>query len=149
MLKKIKYIIKKENEDIIRINFITYLNNLCSKNNIDFNNYIKYFIDNWKDNIDIHKNFTCNISLETMSDPVVVSSGYSYEKYMIEDYMKKQHNNEILDPTNKAILNKNIIIQNKNLKSVIKYYLNNNPILYDSLNDLNWRNYELLIPDNI
>lgn len=65
--------------------------------------------------------YICPITLRIMEDPIICSDGYSYDKQSIINLKN------MVSPKTGEILNKDIIIPNKNLKQLIIKYNKNNP----------------------
>ena len=61
----------------------------------------------------------CPISLEIMEDPVICSDGHTYDRKSILLLFKK---NNPKSPKTRKILDKNILITNYNIKSIIENY---------------------------
>ena len=78
---------------------------------------------------------TCPISLDIFHDPVIVSSGRTYER----EYIMKIINDKCVDPLTRERLNKNIIIQNNlinNIKNEFNSGINFNEIVFNKIIDL-------------
>ncbi|EAR93625.2 U-box protein (macronuclear) [Tetrahymena thermophila SB210] len=67
--------------------------------------------------------FTCIFTLDLMVNPVITSSGLSYEKSLLEDHVKV---NGDVDPTTRAQINFKKCIENKDLKSAIQDFKSKN-----------------------
>lgn len=63
--------------------------------------------------------FLCPITLDLMTDPVMASDGYTYERSVIEDWFKKGHKTS---PKTNQTLQYDFLIPNYNLKSLIQEY---------------------------
>ena len=78
-----------------------------------------------KNEEDIPQNYICPISYEIMIDPVITPYGISYDRESIEKWLTKND----LDPIAHQKLNKNMLIPNYALKSLIEEYINANKII--------------------
>ncbi|RDD45295.1 WD repeat, SAM and U-box domain-containing protein 1 [Trichoplax sp. H2] len=86
-------------------------------------NQILRAIQELKDRLDnsIPDEFLCPISREVMTDPVVASDGYSYQRQAIESWLNG--GNRLTSPMTNAPLNASLLIPNKTLKSLIQKHL--------------------------
>jgi hypothetical protein len=93
-------------------------NKLISKKRLLFfeENYLKI---TFKNNKNIPIDLCCPISLEIMEDPVICSDGHTYDRKSILLLFKK---NNPKSPKTRKILDKNILITNYNIKSIIENY---------------------------
>ena len=66
----------------------------------------------------------CPISDELMEDPVILESGFTYERSSIEKHFQV---NGAFDPLTREECNKNIIIPNKKIKHATEEFLRENP----------------------
>lgn len=72
---------------------------------------------------DIPGEYICPITLEIMSDPVIASDGFSYDRSAIESYFNSRSSYQIKSlRTNEPFANKNLVA-NVQLKLAIKSYL--------------------------
>jgi len=111
---------ENNNEDILE-NFYNQNNNNNNNNNINKN---KKEIIKLKNEEDIPQNYLCPISYQIMTDPVITPYGISYDRESIEKWLI---NNKI-DPIAHKKLNKNMLIPNYALKSLIEEYIKDNKI---------------------
>ena len=65
-----------------------------------------------------------------MSDPVLLSSGFSYERSAI---MKHFSYNGWTDPVTREDVRQDVVIENRNLKKAIEYFLKSNPWAYNHM----------------
>jgi hypothetical protein len=98
-------------------------NNVNKLQNNNKNNKIKEKIK-LKNEDDIPQNYICPISYEIMIDPVITPYGISYDRESIEKWLI----NHDMDPIAHKKLNKNMLIPNYALKSLIEEYINANKI---------------------
>jgi hypothetical protein len=77
-----------------------------------------------KNEDDIPQNYLCPISYEIMIDPVITPYGISYDRESIEKWLTDKD----FDPITHKKLNKNMLIPNYALKSLIEEYINANKI---------------------
>lgn len=63
-----------------------------------------------------------------MEDPVILTSGFTYEKSEIEKHFKINGN---FDPLTREEVNPNVLIQNKNLKHSIEEFIRKNPWAFE------------------
>ena len=77
-----------------------------------------------KNEDDIPQNYICPISYEIMIDPVITPYGISYDRESIEKWLI----NHDMDPIAHKKLNKNMLIPNYALKSLLEEYINANKI---------------------
>jgi len=78
---------------------------------------------------------TCPISLEIFHDPVIVSSGRTYER----EYITKIINDKCVDPLTRQSLKKNIIIKNyliNNIKKEFNFGINFNENVFNKIIEL-------------
>ncbi|KAI3489983.1 hypothetical protein L1887_45898 [Cichorium endivia] len=73
-------------------------------------------IETYYDNKVVPKEFSCPISLQLMQDPVIISSGQTYERTSIEKWM--QAGNDVCPKTRQILANKTLI-PNFALRSLI------------------------------
>ncbi|MDB4346970.1 hypothetical protein OAA30_00305, partial [bacterium] len=76
---------------------------------------------------DIPIEFKCPISLFIMKNPVIASDGNTYELSSLESLFK--NNESAISPLTREILNKNILIPNKNIKKLIDDLLSEDPLV--------------------
>ena len=77
-----------------------------------------------KNEDDIPQNYLCPISYQLMTDPVITPYGISYDRKSIEKWLKVNK----IDPIAHKKLDKNMLIPNYALKSIIETYINDNKI---------------------
>ena len=78
---------------------------------------------------------TCPISLDIFKDPVIVSSGHTYER----EYILKIINDKCLDPITREPLNKTLIIDNylvNNIKKEFNSGINFNETVFNKITEL-------------
>ena len=63
-----------------------------------------------------------------MEEPVILSSGFTYEKSEIERHFKINGN---FDPLTREEVDPKVLIQNKNLKHAIEEFLRKNPWAFE------------------
>ena len=71
------------------------------------------------DSYEYPKEYECCITLSIMSDPVVASDGFSYERFAIEEWLTRCNTS----PQTNEILDKNILIPNHSLRFIISPFL--------------------------
>ena len=76
---------------------------------------------------DIPTEYKCPISLFIMKNPVIASDGNTYELSSLESLFK--NNESVTSPLTREILNKNVLIPNKNIKKLIDDLLIKNPLI--------------------
>lgn len=64
--------------------------------------------------------YCCFITKKLLKDPVIVSSGFSYERSALSEYIQK---NQWRDPRTGTILEKDLIYNNINLKQAIETFV--------------------------
>lgn len=74
--------------------------------------------------------FICRITEELMHDPVLLSSGFSYER---EAIMKHFSYNGWNDPVTRENVRQDVIVENRNLKKAIENFLKQNPWAYNHM----------------
>jgi len=116
---KLKYLFDKNNNN----NIFNIVNKYENDNNINYN--IKYNIIKKKNTKSeqqpvesILQSLKCPISYEIMSDPVITSDGFTYERSSIERWFI-DHNTSPM--TNKILVNK-LLIPNIILRNLIELY---------------------------
>lgn len=57
-----------------------------------YNQILRYEADEDDDEAKAPREFTCAISQQLMHDPVVASDGETYERWFIENWIKKETN---------------------------------------------------------
>lgn len=70
----------------------------------------------------------CRITDEIMEDPVILESGFTYEK---EQILKHFRFNGNVDPLTGEQVNPNVLITNKNIKQASQDFLIKNPWAYN------------------
>lgn len=73
-----------------------------------------------KDSEGIPYILTCPLTLEVMKDPVVCSDGNTYERDAIKAHLAKKNTS----PLNREIMDKNVMISNQSVKSLIDIWRN-------------------------
>lgn len=76
---------------------------------------------------EIPTEYKCPISLFIMKNPVIASDGNTYELSSLESLFK--NNESVASPLTREILNKNVLIPNKNIKKLIDDLLIENPLI--------------------
>eukprot|EP00897_Mesotaenium_endlicherianum_P007073 jgi/Mesen1/6394/ME000329S05558 len=76
-------------------------------------------------NVVIPDDFKCPISLELMRDPVIVSTGQTYDRQYIEQWLKEGHKT---CPKTQQVLTHPILIPNYSLRSIIAQWCETNGI---------------------
>ena len=114
--------LQEENNDDLLENFYNQNNINNNKNNNNNNN--KKEIIKLKNEEDIPQNYLCPISYQIMTDPVITPYGISYDRESIENWLKINK----MDPIAHKKLDKNMLIPNYALKSLIEEYINANKI---------------------
>jgi hypothetical protein len=84
----------------------------------------------------ISENLTCPISLEIMTNPVVLSSGHTYEKDEIEKYFTKHGRKDPM--TDEAV--QGPLIENINLRHAIEHFIEDHPWSYQHSESDNYHN---------
>ena len=79
---------------------------------------------------DVPPYLRCVISDELFKDPVVIQSGFTYERACIVEHFKRLG---AFDPTTREQVNTNIIIPNHTLKQACEDFLSKNPWAYDHM----------------
>uniref|UniRef100_A0A7S1KT44 U-box domain-containing protein n=1 Tax=Percolomonas cosmopolitus TaxID=63605 RepID=A0A7S1KT44_9EUKA len=72
--------------------------------------------------IDIPDDFICPLTHEIMTDPVITTAGYSYERSAIEKWLERSD----CDPSSREVVNVNVLTPNRNLKSQICDFIEKN-----------------------
>lgn len=80
-----------------------------------------------KQRIGIPIEYKCPITLFIMKNPVIASDGNTYERSSLEDLFKEQ--DMVNSPLTRELLDKNILIPNKNIKKLIDDLLIENPLI--------------------
>ena len=80
------------------------------------------------------KEFTCPISYDLMLEPVVASSGNTYERVAILEHFEDKNTDPL---TNRALDNKNLI-DNNNIRSIINRFVDNFEKKYDEAQIKRW-----------
>ena len=70
---------------------------------------------------EIPKEFLCPITMEVMSDPVIISDGHSYERAAILAWLEKNNKS----PMTNVVLNNKDVFTNFALRSLIRNYMDN------------------------
>jgi len=78
----------------------------------------------------------CSISDELMEDPVVIQSGHTYERAMIEKHFQT---NGGFDPITRQEVDRSVLIQNHMLKKASEDYLARNPWAYQHVMNEDYR----------
>lgn len=76
---------------------------------------------------EVPESLCCAITMEIMRDPVMTTSGISYERTAILTHFETNGN---FDPITRKECNPWEVISNVNLKKYIEIYLDNNPWAY-------------------
>jgi STIP1 family protein 1 len=76
----------------------------------------------------IPEHLLCPISDDLMVEPVVISSGFTYEKSEIQKHFQINGN---FDPLNREEVDGKLMITNFNIKHATEEYLRENPWAYE------------------
>ncbi len=84
---------------------------------------------------DPYRNIKCPLSLQIMAEPVFASDGSTYEKEMLEMLFSDANDKglEATSPFTREVLDKKIIVSNKDKRSQIAEILEKNPVLKKEL----------------
>lgn len=82
----------------------------------------------------IPKDFCCPISLDLMMDPVIVSTGQTYDRESITKWMEEGHTN---CPSSGQVLTSKRVVPNRALRNLISQWCTVNGVTYDPPNGIN------------
>lgn len=82
----------------------------------------------------IPKDFCCPISLDLMMDPVIVSTGQTYDRESITKWMEEGHAN---CPSSGQVLTSKRVVPNRALRNLISQWCTVNGVGYDPPNGIN------------
>ena len=78
--------------------------------------------------IDIPDYLMCRISDDLMEEPVMLSSGFTYEKTMIQQHFSTNGN---FDPMTREEVDVKYLVLNKHIKSATEDFLRKNPWAFE------------------
>ncbi|XP_042484725.1 U-box domain-containing protein 17-like [Macadamia integrifolia] len=85
-------------------------------------------LDNGEANVSIPKDFVCPISLDLMRDPVIISTGQTYERSSIAQWMVEGHRT---CPKTGQMLDHTRLVPNRALRSLISQWCSTHGIRFD------------------
>lgn len=91
---------------------------------------------------DIPNEFCCIITGDIMTEPVIAADGYTYEKTAIVKWLVERQNKS---PITRQVIDPNILIPNRILKTLIENYTQNNPT---TSNNASSSNNTLILTNN-
>jgi STIP1 homology and U-box containing protein 1 len=80
--------------------------------------------------LEVPDHLVCRITDEMMKDPVILESGFTYEREQIQLHFKMNGN---FDPLTREEVNPEVLIVNKNIKQAAQEYLEKNPWAFEHI----------------
>lgn len=86
---------------------------------------------------DLPEYLQCNISQDLINKPIILETGITYEKSMIELHMQK---NGMTDPVTREPQNKGMTMTNKNIQKATQEFILQNAWAYNAVPNDTWEN---------
>ena len=91
--------------------------------------------------LDVPDFLKCTISDEIMKDPVIIQSGHTYEREMIEKHFRMVGD---FDPVTRQVVDTNVLIPNHMLKKACEHYLAKNPWAYEHVMNEDYKDISMI-----
>ncbi|XP_073291732.1 U-box domain-containing protein 13-like [Primulina huaijiensis] len=122
-IEKMSMLLKKIKDFVLTVN--PNIDSTATKKSVPASSSGKTLTDGDQTNLVIPDDFRCPISLELMRDPVIVSTGQTYERLYIEQWLRKGH---VTCPKTQQNLTSNSVTPNYVLRSLIAQWCEANGI---------------------
>jgi len=100
----------------------------------------KCLFNETKKNDEIPEFLMCNISLDFIREPIILETGITYEKEMIQFHLNKNGNT---DPVTRENLKNAPVIKNKSLQAATCNFIEHNPWAYNQRQGESWQTLDL------